>query len=286
MLHQTWLCEERNKLSSWISIRLKQCCQSVYASHRFYRSRKKEMRKSNWNEKFTIIELLIVVAIIAILASMLLPALNRARGKAVEINCINSLKELVLSGLHYANDHDDFLPLVGNRIVGEERDRPQYLLVDMKYASKEVVKKGCRTERIAITGVNNYMDSVWASPFFYNGFLGYIQADGNILTQGGKLCKPVKTGSVVKPSHKVLWGDAKKWNNIFVHALKGHGTVEAENMSTWTVSFFCHGKRMNLGFVDGHAQSVSHGEIGKINADIAPSSTQYWLHPDYTGNKE
>ena len=129
------------------------------------------MRKADWNKRFTLIELLVVVAIIAILASMLLPALNRARGKAIEINCINSLKELVLSGLHYANDHDDFLPLAGNRFVGEERDRPQYLLVDTGYASKEVVKKGCRTERIAITGVNNYMDSVWASPFFYNGYV-------------------------------------------------------------------------------------------------------------------
>jgi prepilin-type N-terminal cleavage/methylation domain-containing protein len=59
---------------------------------------------------FTLIELLIVIAIIAILAGLLLPALGRAKMKAQGIQCLNHLNQLSLSWFMYANDNDDRIP--------------------------------------------------------------------------------------------------------------------------------------------------------------------------------
>ena len=85
-------------------IQIKNCRHPAFSERTVRPQKKATMKKT-----FTLIELLVVIAIIAILAAMLLPALNKARATAHKTQCMGNQRQLMLAFLNYANDNQEIL---------------------------------------------------------------------------------------------------------------------------------------------------------------------------------
>ncbi|WP_295811522.1 type II secretion system protein [uncultured Victivallis sp.] len=89
--------------------------------------------------RFTLIELLVVIAIIAILASMLLPALNQARARAHATECISNLKQIGLGLTMYLNDNKEWFP----RAHYVDEDVRHWFDRLSPYVTEDLLKYGC-----------------------------------------------------------------------------------------------------------------------------------------------
>jgi prepilin-type N-terminal cleavage/methylation domain-containing protein len=133
---------------------------------------KKSVRRTpSARAAFTLIELLVVIAIIAILASMLLPALARAKETAKRIKCTNDLKQLGLSVVMYADDNDDFFPARGGGT--------NYWPVLLEDYYKDLKLLYCPSD-VANPANNGSGSSAWAMKaprsYLFNGFNDYFKA--------------------------------------------------------------------------------------------------------------
>lgn len=226
--------------------------------------------KISGSKNFTLIELLIVISIIAILAAMLLPALNQARATALAVKCLSNLKQSGVVQLLYAGDFQGWvLPPVGSTVGGGAAKAYWTVLGENKYV-KSVDSSGstlpamifrCPDSRLQPKSPYGLRSNGQSTTSYLN-----IQALKPIK---GTAAPPYTATSTVwdSPGEMIFMGDnllRSYSTSPTSDKFAGHHVLEDNGSSGGGAAFphFRHSSKCNILYGDGHARGIQIPELG------------------------